>query len=588
MQTFQQLKSLDYLFKAQVAANTRGDDLLAARHRAFISAHFYGGLLAALVFPLYLGFSREVAPTTAAAFIWLISPMAIAVFLARTGRLEAAHIASVVNLTALIIYVSVLSGGVSSFALAWLVVVPVEAALADSRRTIYLAILLTISAVAGLWVVQWMGAMPPSVALTAPLAFTAICISSAVFYVGALSMNIYALARCTQTAERASRQRYRLMAENATDLISVHDARGNTTFVSLGAQRLFNQRPEALMNDGFLNALQIGDRPAFLAAVEEAVANNIETRAEFRIRSSNDATNGYLWVELRCRPLKDAKFEDVGQVVAVTRDISGRKQREIELCAMRDAAEAANQAKTRFLANISHELRTPLNSIIGFSDILSTNCPTQDTEKQEQIQLINESGHHLLQVVNDLLDMSKIEAGRYEIVRESFSLAALIDACVRVIAPTASETRITIATDIAGDAESLNADRRATKQIVFNLLSNAVKFSHVDGSVTIGARAHGDTIEIFASDQGIGISQDDLKKLGRPFVQAQTGYNRNYEGTGLGLSVTSGFAKLHGGHMKIESELGVGTCIRVFIPLQNQSEAADKGSSEVFAVRAAG
>ncbi|MHA1523937.1 MAG: sensor histidine kinase, partial [Alphaproteobacteria bacterium] len=431
-------------------------------------------------------------------------------------------------------------------------------------------------------------AMPPSVALTAPLAFTAICISSAVFYVGALSMNIYALARCTQTAERASRQRYRLMAENATDLISVHDARGNTTFVSLGAQRLFNQRPEALMNDGFLNALQIGDRPAFLAAVEEAVANNIETRAEFRIRSSNDATNGYLWVELRCRPLKDAKFEDVGQVVAVTRDISGRKQREIELCAMRDAAEAANQAKTRFLANISHELRTPLNSIIGFSDILSTNCPTQDTEKQEQIQLINESGHHLLQVVNDLLDMSKIEAGRYEIVRESFSLAALIDACVRVIAPTASETRITIATDIAGDAESLNADRRATKQIVFNLLSNAVKFSHVDGSVTIGARAHGDTIEIFASDQGIGISQDDLKKLGRPFVQAQTGYNRNYEGTGLGLSVTSGFAKLHGGHMKIESELGVGTCIRVFIPLQNQSEAADKGSSEVFAVRAAG
>ena len=295
-----------------------------------------------------------------------------------------------------------------------------------------------------------------------------------------------------------------------------------------------------------------------------------------------------MWVELRCRPLKDADLKNAGQVVAVTRDISARKQKEIELCAMRDAADAANQAKSRFLANVSHELRTPLNAIIGFSDILAVNSPDESAPEAEYIQLINESGHHLLQVVNDLLDMSKIEAGRYDIVRERFSMSKLIDECTRTIAPTAREINVTMTTDIADDVGELNADRRAIKQIVFNLLSNAVKFSQAGGSVVIGARARGDTVEIFASDKGIGISPDDLKKLGRPFVQAQTSYNRSYEGTGLGLSVTSGFAKLHGGHMEIESELGVGTQVRVYIPQHDDAGAGDQDGEEAASpIRAA-
>jgi two-component system cell cycle sensor histidine kinase PleC len=233
----------------------------------------------------------------------------------------------------------------------------------------------------------------------------------------------------------------------------------------------------------------------------------------------------------------------------------------------KDRAEAANQAKSEFLANMSHELRTPLNAIIGFSELMSQKLfgPLGSERYEEYANDINSSGTYLLGVINDILDMSKIEAGQFSMEREEIDLCPLIRETVRVVSLQAAEKNITVDTNIA-ETLKLYADRRAIKQIVLNLLSNAVKFTGKGGRISVRARYASGAMILSFEDNGCGIPKHALKKLGRPFEQVQNQFSKNHTGSGLGLAISRSLAELHGGALKIRSTEGTGTIVSVRIP----------------------
>ncbi|RFC68732.1 MULTISPECIES: PAS domain-containing sensor histidine kinase [Mesorhizobium] len=236
-----------------------------------------------------------------------------------------------------------------------------------------------------------------------------------------------------------------------------------------------------------------------------------------------------------------------------------------------ERAEAASRAKSEFLANMSHELRTPLNAIIGFSEIMSAGHfgPLGNERYVEYSTDIRLSGEYLLGVINDILDMSKIEAGQFTIEPEEIDLCPLIKETVRVIAIQAAAKSITVKTDIA-EAMTFCADKRAMKQIVINLLSNAVKFTGEGGEISVKARRTPRALLLAIEDNGCGIPKSALRKLGRPFEQVQNQFSKNHTGSGLGLAISRSLAELHGGALKIRSSEGAGTIVSVRIPVKDE------------------
>ena len=230
-------------------------------------------------------------------------------------------------------------------------------------------------------------------------------------------------------------------------------------------------------------------------------------------------------------------------------------------------AEEANQTKSKFLANMSHELRTPLNAIIGFSEIMGSGMfGTLGSEKyQEYCHDILTSGHYLLEVINDILDMSKIEAGRVKLDLESLDLSRTLAESLRVVAGRAHDKNLVLDADIATSI-SLVADRRATKQIIVNLLSNAVKFTPEGGRVAIRSRLVNDKVMLFIADTGIGIPQQSLTRLGHPFEQVESQLTKSYQGSGLGLAIARSLTHLHGGTMRLRSQIGKGTVVCISLP----------------------
>ena len=255
----------------------------------------------------------------------------------------------------------------------------------------------------------------------------------------------------------------------------------------------------------------------------------------------------------------------------------------------RDEAESTSRAKSQFLANMSHELRTPLNAVIGFSEILNRELfGTLGEERyRDYARLIHESGEHLLNVVNDILDMSKIEAGKFKIVREPFDVASLVGSCVDVMRHAAEKKEIALAAEVAPGLPELTADKRACKQMLLNVMSNAVKFTDAGGSVRVTARAEDGMVALEVADNGVGIAEEDLPNLGNPFVQAQRSYERSYEGAGLGLSVVTGLARLHGGRLEIRSSLGQGTTATIWLPIERPQDDASEDPARLARVTAA-
>jgi cell cycle sensor histidine kinase DivJ len=565
---------------ALVHPSARQDAMTRARHRAFMAPRLFGSLAAFAVFPAYLAMRGAPGALEVAAFAWLIAPILLSWFLSRTGHYEAAHVLSSLALAGLVMAVAMTTGGIESFAAIWLVVVPLEAALSASRRVVAFASVLALSCVAMLIASGHFGVLPTT-DINPGLrgAYMTFGVVSATFYAAGLAFGAESLARTSVSLFTREEERYRLLARNMSDVISRHRRNGAVQFISPAAETMLGAPAARLLGHGLFDRVHVADRPAYLTTLSNAASGDEAASVEFRLRRERQlnrdtgpsGAGDFIWVEMRCRPLEQKEQTGVSQaeVVAVMRDVTDRKIQEQSLELARNAAEQADAAKTRFLATVSHELRTPLNAIIGFSEMIAHEeaLLIDAARRKEYAKLINDSGQHLLSVVNGILDMSKIEAGNFEISPEPFVPRGALMNCCNLLALKAREGGVDLVVNAPQELPEIIGDPRAFRQIVLNLVSNAIKFTERGGRVTISADVEEPHLMLRVSDTGIGIAADDLKRIGRPFFQAGKTYQRRHEGTGLGLSIVKSLVALHGGELAFQSEVDEGTTVTVTLPL---------------------
>jgi signal transduction histidine kinase len=411
------------------------DDVAATRHGVLICLLLAAAALTATAC-ITVVLSSGLSVATAAASLFCIAvPLAIAAFLAYTGRLDAAHVQFSVHLAVLVVVATGLSDGSASFTIVWLVLLPLIALLSGQIRTI---------------------------AISGGLALTAL------FTIQAAGMLALTPAPMISQAELAAL--------------------------------------DGIANTGAL---------IFAGLIVAAI----------------------VLIEHAARRL---------------------------LAHARDEAERASRAKSAFLATVSHELRTPLTAIIGYSDLLRRQQPTDTSPRLEHVRLIRENGEHLLDLITNMIDASQIETGSFTISPEPTAIGEVISAVISSTAPLAKRLKLAIEVDPV--LPDVMVDPRAARRILLNLLSNAIKFTPDSGLVTLSARGRGSLVEIAVSDTGAGIAAEHLPHLGRPFYQVDTSYARTNDGAGLGLAIVRGLAELHGGGLRVESRQGVGSRFIVTLP----------------------
>ncbi|MBN9029022.1 MAG: two-component sensor histidine kinase [Rhizobiales bacterium 63-7] len=324
---------------------------------------------------------------------------------------------------------------------------------------------------------------------------------------------------------------------------------------------------------GFYDQLHVSDRLDFMRAVDSLRQGARDVSVDLRIERAAPlgpaVAEQFVHIRLDMTALAQDGDGALSAIFGQMRDVSDEQALKSDAARKAAEAESANDAKSRFLAAVSHELRTPLNAILGFSDILIGEYfgRLENDRQREYVRLIRQSGAHLLSVVNTMLDMSKIEAGRYELMMEPFAIADSVRACEEMLALQAREKGVTLTSRVQRGLGEITADQRAIQQILINLVGNAVKFTEDGGVVTIDAAARDGELTLAVSDTGIGIAESQLAQIGRPFMQVQNEYTRRYEGTGLGLSLVKGLVALHGGRFSIASRPGEGTVITVTVPM---------------------
>jgi PAS domain S-box-containing protein len=382
----------------------------------------------------------------------------------------------------------------------------------------------------------------------------------------------------SESALRESDARIRSVLENVADMVVTVDGWGRIEAFNPAAERGF----------GYAAAEVTGSDVSMLLPDSPGGAGGMQL-LRFLAGPEGEHQNGAL-NEMMARRKDGSQFPvelAVGRVrlgdrqlmIGTLRDISARREAENSLHLAKEGAVAANRAKSQFLANMSHELRTPLNAIIGFSEILEKEMfgPLGVPTYVDYARDIHQSGEHLLAVVNDILDLSRIEAGRMDVAELEVDLGELISACLRMISVRAEEREVSIVTDLRCLPLSIRGDMRSVKQALLNLLTNAVKFNKRGGSVTIRALLAPDGwLELAVIDTGIGMDPADIPAALTPFVQVNSSLSRSYEGTGLGLPLAKSLIELNGGKLLLESARDIGTTVTLRLPPDRIEPAVEK------------
>ena len=585
------------------------DPVQRERSKLFILLRLAAGGGSLLLAPLYLLLVGLPTAQHLSLFVLSLTPFVSIGVLKRTGDLSFAQNVSICGWSALAVGVGLSAKAFEPVAAMLLTVALIEAAL--TLETIVVGAVacagfVLVAIYAGLPIFGEKALFPvrPEVALAgAPL----LC------YAALLASGAVLVEQARARADRRNARDLRLLTAALGDIVAHFDRRGVATSILGDTHRAYGLKRSDLLGRGFLHRVHVADRPAFLTLVADAAATGEPSHAMLRLLVDRPHQDGgvqtaYLRFEARICPVAapegpdHAAFkrsrpnaEDMidpnileralreklirqrapagdasGAVVCILRDVTAAARAEDEIAAARRESELALAAKTRFLANVSHELRTPLNAIIGFSEMLASPeleiKPQEARKRREYARIISESGRRLHEVVNTIIDISKIESGAMQILIEPFSLSALMEQCRETMQSKAAARGIALACDHPPESEEIWADKRACKQILLSLLSNAIKFTPPSGRVELGLAIEGAHFAISVKDTGVGMSPADLAKLGEPFFQANASDDRGFEGAGLGLAVVRGLVGLHGGGIKIESALRLGTTVTLRLP----------------------
>jgi cell cycle sensor histidine kinase DivJ len=399
------------------------------------------------------------------------------------------------------------------------------------------------------------------------------------------ALGVAAVARWQGYRQRNRVQTDRALAfedliENMRDAVVQYGADGRLLACSKSTTAMLGCAGFELEADSLIERVHVLDRPLFMTSF--AAAQKDGERKTIQVRMRRDRKDAgkvpeFIWVEIYFSPNRQpANQQERFAVTATLRDVTQRRQDEQKLREVQAAAEEASKAKNQFLAVIGHELRTPLNAIVGFSDMMANGIGgALEPVHLEYVQLISQSGHHLLEMVNMLLDKSKIDAGRFELQAERFEPEKLVAPCVQIVSKSAREKNVELDVQLGKNLPEILADERACRQILINLLSNAVKFTEAGGKVTWTMKRRGAYLAINVSDTGIGMSPEVVARLGETFFQAQSSADRHFEGTGLGVSIVKGLVDLHGGKMNVQSVPGEGTSVDVLLPINGVESTHD-------------
>ncbi len=537
--------------------DARRDRRQREAHVRFIAVRVLCGCLTCACLPIYILMRASLSTIEITLLVSATLLLVPAAVVARTGNLRLGHDLSSALLSSSIALVAMQSGGLQSPAIPLFAIVMLDAAVSGSRRALSGAGLASMVGLLATMVVSPAG----EPALLSPK------IVSAMLVIYALVIAWIFVNRDERHTSSQIRSQARATAalDTVSDVVLWREANGNFSFANSAAHHQLGLDRRDFSDALLFERVNVGDRPAYLKALADAAHGAGHGQALIRISVDQGDARHVRMFEMSARCVGPADLEDA--VVVGLRDVTERHATDALRESARQEAERNARSKSKFLATMSHELRTPLNAIIGFSELLTQSgmLPPADPRRDEYARIINGSGLHLLEVVNAILDMSKIESGMMVIEQEPVSLAQVVQSSRELLAVRATEHAVSLTENIPADLPDIISDRRALKQILLNLMSNAVKFTPSGGDVSITAVRDREHVEIVVADTGCGIAEADLSQLGSPFFQARQSYDREHEGTGLGLSVVRGLVGLLGGSLLIESAPDAGT--RVVIRL---------------------
>ena len=542
------------------------------RHRCFLTTSVIASGVGLGIVPLLIAANQASPGLWAAVAATALVPFLLAVAVARIGKLDfALNIAALLLAVMMGIALAVVSP-VSELTALPLVLIGVliclEPAFWRMRRSTAMGVSMVIIGVSTMVILNNSGRVLLAPRDLAPESSMLLWVAAALYFLLCLS-RVAERRTGSRTSVGSDAEQLDILHSNSRELVTVHDRDGSARSVTPFSRSLVGVEQTELLGTGFSSKIHLQDRIMFLKAVSDVWQSHDQETLQLRLRNKGGSQGPWIWVEITLRA-RLSQNGAVTSVVACSRDVTDVIDREGEFEEIREKWAQAAAAQKRFLATMSHELRTPLNAIIGFADILDQELfgRLEQERHREYVSHIHSSGQHLLNIVNDMLDLSRIEAGRYELDISEFPLDEVVNTTLGMMLPLADKAKVTVARGGGENLPNIRGDRRSWQQILINLVSNAIKFTPEGGTVSLTVRPFGRSIKFIVRDTGIGMDPEFVKSIGSPFMQAETGPDRRFGGTGLGLTVVKGLIELNGGDFQIDSVPGKGTTVTVILPMQ--------------------